>query len=74
MRVLKDKPEIMTKPVDGMYDIIVDEFKKGLPPELLKGFTFTKSYGSCAVEVNYENTWADGKMGVPIFSIEDMYG
>lgn len=74
MRVLKDKPEIMTKPVDGMYDIVVDEFKKGLNPELLKGFTFTKSYNSCAVEVNYEKTWADGKMGVPIFSIEDMYG
>ncbi len=74
MRVLKDKPEIMTKPVDGMYDIIVDEFKKGLPPQLLQGFRFTKTYGSCAVEVNYEGTWANGKMGVPIFSIEDMYG
>ncbi len=74
MRVLKDKPEIMTKPVDGMYDIVVDEFQKGLPAEILKGFTFTKSYNSCAVEVNYEKTWADGKMGVPIFSIEDMYG
>jgi hypothetical protein len=74
MRVLKDKPEIMTKPVDGMYDIVVEEFKKGLNPELLKGFTFTKSYNSCAVEINYEKTWANGKMGVPIFSIEDMYG
>lgn len=73
MRMLKDKPEVMTKPVDGMYDIVVEEFKKGLVPELLEGFTFTKSYGSCAVEVNYENTWKNGKMGVPIFSIEDMY-
>lgn len=74
MRVLKDKPEIMTKPVDQMYDVIVDEFKKGMDPELLKGFTFTKTYGSCACEINYEGTWKDGKMGVPIFSIEDMYG
>jgi len=74
LRVLKDKPEVMTKPVDQMYDIIVEEFKNGLPAELLKGFTFTKSYNSCAVEINYEKTWADGKMGVPIFSIEDMYG
>ena len=74
LRVLKDNPTLMTKPVDGMYDIIVEEFKKGLNPELLKGFTFTKSYNSCAVEVNYEKTWANGKMGVPIFSIEDMYG
>lgn len=74
MRVLKDKPEIMTKPVDGMYDIIVEEFKKGIAPELLKGFTFTKTYGSAAVEINYEHTWDNGQMGVPIFSIEDMYG
>lgn len=74
LRVLKDNPELMTKPVDGMYDIVVDEFKKGLAPELLKGFKFTESYNSCAVEVNYEDTWKDGKMGVPIFSIEDMYG
>jgi len=74
LRVLKDKPEVMTKPVDQMYDIIVDEFNKGMDPELLKGIKFTKTYGSAAVEINYEGTWADGKMGIPIFSIEDMYG
>ena len=73
MRVLKDKPEIMTKPVDAMYDIIIDEFK-ALDPAIKDGFIFTKSYNSCAVEINYEGTWKDGKMGVPIFSIEDMYG
>lgn len=73
MRVLKDKPEVMTKPVDQMYDIIIDEFK-ALDPAIKEGFLFTKSYNSCAVEINYEGTWKDGKMGVPIFSIEDMYG
>ena len=30
------------------------------------------------MEVNYENTWKDyattGRMGIPIYSIEDMYG
>jgi hypothetical protein len=52
----------------------VEEFKKGIAPELLKGFTFTKTYGSAAVEINYEHTWDNGQMGIPIFSIEDMYG
>ncbi len=37
------------------------------------GLIFSKSYNSTTVEINYENTWADGKMGFPIFSIEDMY-
>jgi len=25
------------------------------------------------VEVNYEDSWSNGKLGIPIFSIEDMY-
>lgn len=72
LKVLRDNPEVLTKPVDEMYNIIVEEFS-ALPKDLLKGFKFTKSYNSTAVEINYEDTWKDGKMGVPIFSIEDMY-
>ncbi len=72
LKVLRDHPEVLTKPVDDLYDIIVEEFSV-LPKSLLSGFKFTKSYNSTAVEVNYEGTWANGKMGVPIYSIEDMY-
>ncbi|MDR1194260.1 MAG: hypothetical protein LBK98_08880 [Peptococcaceae bacterium] len=72
LKVLKDNPKLMTEPVDQMYDIIVEEFK-ALDPAIKDGFIFTKSYNSCAVEINYEHTWKAGKMGVPIFSIEDMY-
>lgn len=72
LTVLKDKPEIMTKPVDDLYKIVKEEFA-ALDPKLSEGIIISKSYNSTAVEVNYEGTWANGKMGIPIFSIEDMY-
>lgn len=72
LRVLLEKPEVLTKPVDDLYDITVEEFAK-LDPRIRDGFTFYKSRNSGTVEVNYEDTWKDGKLGVPIFSIEDMY-
>lgn len=73
LRVLRDKPEILTKPVDDLYNIVKEEFEK-INPALAKGILISKSYNSTAVEVNYERTWAEGRMGMPIFSIEDMYG
>ena len=72
LKVLRDKPEVLTKSVDDLYDIVKDEFSR-LPKELLDGIIISKSYNSTAVEVNYEGTWKNGKMGIPIFSIEDMY-
>lgn len=72
LRVLKDQPEILTKPVDDLYDIVVEEFAK-IDPQLQEGILISKSYNSTAVEINYEGTWKNGKMGIPIFSIEDMY-
>ena len=72
LKVLRDKPEVLTKPVDDLYLLVKDEFSK-LPKNLSEGIIISKSYNSTAVEVNYEQTWKDGKMGIPIFSIEDMY-
>ncbi|MCR4441012.1 MAG: PLP-dependent transferase [Peptococcaceae bacterium] len=72
LRVLKDKPEVLTKPVDDLYDIVVEEFA-GIEPQFKEGIIISKSYNSTAVEINYEGTWQDGKTGIPIFSIEDMY-
>lgn len=72
LRVLKDKPEVLTKPVDDMYKIVVEEFAN-IDPQVRDGIIINKSYNSTAVEVNYEGTWKNGKMGIPIFSIEDMY-
>lgn len=74
LKVLRDKPEILTKPVDDLERIVREEFAKiNLPDRLKKGILISKSYNSTAVEVNYENTWKDGELGIPIFSIEDMY-
>jgi hypothetical protein len=57
---------------DVWYDITVDEFSR-LDAGLLDGILISKDYNSGAVEVNYEHTWDGTKMGIPIFSIEDMY-
>lgn len=72
LRVLKDNPTVLTKPVDDLYQIVVEEFAD-IDPQLKDGIIISKSYNSTAVEVNYEGTWKNGKMGLPIFSIEDMY-
>ena len=72
LRVLRDQPEVLTKPVDDLFDIVKQEFDK-LNPALAKGLVFSKSYNSTAVEVNYEASWGESGLGFPIFSIEDMY-
>jgi len=72
LRVLRDNPKLLTKPIDDLYAIIVDEFSR-IDERIRKDFIIEKSYNSGTVEVNYENSWKDGRMGIPIFTIEDMY-
>ncbi|OAT85232.1 hypothetical protein [Desulfotomaculum copahuensis] len=72
LKVLRDKPEILIRPVDDLEKIIREEIET-LPARLREGIMISKSYNSGAVEINYEGTWKDGKLGIPVFSIEDMY-
>ncbi|HHY71335.1 MAG TPA: hypothetical protein GX519_06790, partial [Thermoanaerobacterales bacterium] len=72
LKELKDNPDDFKKPVDDMYNIVKEEFDQ-IDPKIKKGLIISKSYNSRAVEVNYENTWSGNELGVPIFSIEDMY-
>jgi len=72
LEILRDQPEKITKPVDEMYEIVKQEFDR-INPQLKDGLSIFKSYNCSSIEVNYENTWKDGKMGIPIFPIEDMY-
>ncbi|KYO66165.1 hypothetical protein [Thermovenabulum gondwanense] len=72
LKELRDNPEALTKPVDDLYEVVVEEFEQ-IHPKIKKGLIITKSYNSRAVEVNYENTWTKDELGLPIFSIEDMY-
>jgi hypothetical protein len=72
LKVIRNNPEVLTKPVDELYQIVVDEFSK-IDPAIKEYFIISKSRNSGAVEINYEDSWKGGKMGIPIFSIEDMY-
>lgn len=72
LKVLRDNPDRMKKPIDELYDIVVDEFSK-IDSRIKPYFLISKSYNSGTVEINYEDSWKDGKLGIPIFSIEDMY-
>ena len=72
LKVLRDKPERFTKPLDELYEIVTQEFAK-IDPAIRDQFTFYKSMNSGAVEVNYEKSWKAGGKQIPIFSIEDMY-
>jgi hypothetical protein len=73
LKILRDKPLVMTQPLDKLLTIVKEEFK-ALPKKFHKDLIISKNKNSLAVEVNYENTWKDGQPGIPIFSIEDMYG
>ncbi len=72
LKVLRDNPEVLTRPIDTLYQIVVEEFAN-LHPKFKNDLVISKSYNSGTVEINYENTWKHGEMGIPIFSIEDMY-
>jgi len=72
LKRLKERPDFMVKKVDQLYKIVKDEFANSA---LLDhdGLKISKSVNCAAVEVNYLDTWKDDEVGIPIFSIEDMY-
>lgn len=72
LRTLRDNPQVITKPIDDLHSIVLDEFNK-IDERIRKYFKIEKSYNSGTVEINYEDSWKDGEIGIPIFSIEDMY-
>lgn len=75
LHILRETPERLTKPVDEFHQIVLDEFARARDDlgRFAEGFVITKSYNSLGTEISYERTWNDGRMGLPIFSIEDMY-
>lgn len=73
LRVLRDKPQVLLKPLDDLYKLVKEEFGK-IDSRIRQYFTIVKSINSGAVEVNYQDSWEQGKgLGIPIFTIEDMY-
>lgn len=71
LEILRDKPELITGPVDALYDIVVEEF--AALGHHRERFNIFKSYNGSAVEVNYEREWLEKGWGLPLFPIEDMY-
>jgi hypothetical protein len=72
LRAIRENPDVINGPLERMYQIVQEEFA-ALPAEMLEGMIVSKSTNGATVEINYQNTWRDGKMGIPIFTIEDMY-
>ncbi|MCG8546708.1 MAG: hypothetical protein MJE12_21125 [Alphaproteobacteria bacterium] len=74
LRILRDEPETVTKPIDQIHEIVIDEYQRA-KGDLPEGIVITKSYNLGGVEVNYERTWrnVDGgpQLGIPIFNNED---
>ncbi len=70
LKVLRDNPEVVKNPGRRMLEIVKEEFSQ--LPGLIKDALII-SPTSVGVEINYQRTWKNGKPGVPIFSIEDMY-
>ncbi|HPO56517.1 MAG TPA: hypothetical protein PKY46_10965 [Ignavibacteriaceae bacterium] len=72
LRAIRKNEMLLKKPVDDLYNIVVDEFSK-IDSRLKPFFQFEKSYNCGTVEINYEKSWENGQLGIPVFSIEDMY-
>ena len=73
LKVMRDKPELFTRPIDEMYRIVEKEFKLFTPSRFRDALTITKSYTYGGIEVNYEQTWKEDEFGIPIFSLEDLF-
>ncbi|MCD6144323.1 hypothetical protein [Thermococcus sp.] len=67
---IKEDPSIISKPLEELYNITLEVFES-FP--LRDKLVISKSLNSFAVEINYEKTWDEGRVGIPIFTIEDMY-
>jgi len=69
LRAIKENPKIIEEPLEELYKLTTEVF--GDFP-LRDKLVISKSINSFAVEINYEKTWDEG-IGIPIFTIEDMY-
>jgi hypothetical protein len=70
LRAIRDRPDAIKRPIDLTYEVVVSEHAR-VKDELGEGITITKSYNMGGVEINYERTWSNGAIGIPIFNNED---
>jgi hypothetical protein len=72
LRILRDEPARVRKPIDLTHAIVEDELARIGGP-LADAAVVTRSYNMGGVEVCYDASWnvAGRKMGIPVFSHED---
>jgi len=73
MQKLKENTKEFTDPVDRTYKIVQEEFKDFQPRRFKKDLIITKTNNNLGVEINYDQTWNHGELGIPIFTEEDSF-
>jgi hypothetical protein len=69
--MLRDDADRFRQPIDQLYDIVVAGFEAF--NDYASDFAITKSYHLGGIEVNYQRSWEHGGLGIPIFTLEDLY-
>jgi len=70
LRLLRDEPDTVLKAIDTTWHIVTEEFDR-VRDQLKPGLLITRSVNAGGVEINYQDTWQNGTLGIPIFSHED---
>jgi hypothetical protein len=73
LETVRDRPELITKPVDDFHAILLDAFAELRPQRFREKLMWTKSYHMGGTEINYLETWDGSVRGIPIFTLEDLY-
>jgi hypothetical protein len=71
LRMLRDAPDLFRRPIDELHDIVQRVLSRD--SRYAEDLVVTKSYHLGGIEVNYARSWAGGRRGVPIFTLEDLY-
>lgn len=72
LKLLRSEPEPLVDAWKAHQAIAMEEFDR-LPAALKPGWTTFNSPNALAVCFNYADTWREGRMGIPVFTVEDMY-
>ncbi len=72
LETVRDRPEVITQPVDEFHEILVAAFADMAPARFREKLVWTKSYHMGGTELNYLGSWDDG-VGIPVFTLEDLY-
>jgi hypothetical protein len=73
LKTLRDRPHLVTDPIDRYHEILLEEFEDLEPAWAKEKLVFTKTYQFGGTEINFERTWEGGRRGMPIYTLEDLW-